>query len=58
MPARLVHLGSEEDTVVEEVRDGGRVVVAGGVVFVLHPRTGNFVRRGDPYYGLRLVLRA
>jgi hypothetical protein len=59
MTATIVHLGAEEPAVVEEVRDGGRVVVAaGGVTFVLHPRTGRFVREGDPYYGVRLVLRA
>jgi hypothetical protein len=56
MAARIVHLGSEEPVVVEEVRDGGRVVQAAGVVFVLHPTTGRFVREGDPYYGVRLVL--
>ncbi|MCW2992201.1 MAG: hypothetical protein JWM73_2795 [Solirubrobacterales bacterium] len=57
MAARVVHLGSEEDAVIEEVRDGGRVVVAAGITFVLHPMTGRFVREGDPYYGIRLVLR-
>jgi hypothetical protein len=58
MEARIVHLGAEEPAVVEDVRDGGRVVVAGGVTFVLHPTTGRFVREGDPYYGVRLVLAA
>ena len=56
MAARIVHLGAEEPALVEEVRDGGRVVVAGGVTFVLHPTTGRFVRQGDPYYGVRLLL--
>jgi peptidase E len=56
MAARIVHLGTEEESVVEEVRDGGRVVVAGGQTFALHPMTGRFVREGDPYYGVRLVL--
>ncbi|MEO6496315.1 MAG: hypothetical protein ABIO51_02405 [Solirubrobacteraceae bacterium] len=56
MAARVVHLGSEEAVVVDEVRDGGRVVLAAEVVFVLHPMTGRFVREGDPYYGVRLVL--
>jgi hypothetical protein len=56
MAARVVHLGAEEATLVEEVRDGGRVVLAGGQRFVLHPMTGRFVREGDPYYGVRLVL--
>ncbi|MEJ7786325.1 MAG: hypothetical protein WKF96_16095 [Solirubrobacteraceae bacterium] len=58
MAARVMHLGSEEAVVVDEVRDGGRVVLAAGVVFVLHPMTGRFVREGDPYYGVRLVLGA
>jgi hypothetical protein len=57
MAASVVHLGAEEDAVVEEVRDGGRVVLAGGQRFALHPMTGRFVREGDPYYGVRLVLR-
>ena len=56
MQARIVHLGVEEDVVVEEVRDDGRTVVAAGQVFVLNPLTGRFVREGDPYYGVRLVL--
>ncbi len=57
MAALIVHLGAEEEAVVEEVLDGGRVVVAAGRRFALHPRTGGFVREGDPYYGVRLVLR-
>jgi hypothetical protein len=56
MAARVVHLGAEEDAVVEEVREGGRVLRAAGQTFVLHPMTGRFVREGDPYYGVRLVL--
>jgi len=56
MAARIVHLGSEEDVVIEEIRDDGRTVVAGGQTFVLHRLTGRFVREGDPYYGVRLVL--
>jgi peptidase E len=58
MTARVVHLGTEEPVVVEEVREEGRVLVAGGTTFVLHPMTGRFVRDGDPYYGVRLVLDA
>jgi hypothetical protein len=56
MAARVVHLGAEEPTVIAEVREGGRVVVAAGQTFVLHPLTGRFVSEGDPYYGVRLVL--
>ena len=58
MEAVVVRLGAEEPAVVEEVREGGRVLVAAGTTFVLHPMTGRFVREGDPYYGVRLVLRA
>jgi acyl-coenzyme A thioesterase PaaI-like protein len=58
MAARVVHLGTEEQTVIAEVHDGGRVLVAAGQTFVLHPMTGRFVREGDPYYGVRLVLDA
>jgi hypothetical protein len=56
MAVRIVHLGASEDAVVEEVAEEGRVVRAGGQTFVLHPTTGRFVREGDPYYGVRLVL--
>ncbi|MFL5844727.1 MAG: hypothetical protein ACJ762_08550 [Solirubrobacteraceae bacterium] len=56
MPARILHLGAEEAVVVEEVRDGGREIVAGGLTFALNAMTGRFVRDGDPYYGVRLVL--
>jgi hypothetical protein len=56
MAARIVHLGAEEETVVDDVLEEGRVVRAGGQTFVLHPMTGRFVREGDPYYGVRLVL--
>lgn len=56
MAVRIVHLGAEEPAVVEEVREAGRVVVAGGITFALHPTTGRFVREGDPYYGKRLIL--
>lgn len=58
MAARVVHLGAEDDAVIEEVADGGRVLRAAGQTFVLHPMTGRFVREGEPYYGVRLVLLA
>jgi hypothetical protein len=56
MAARVIRLGTEEPCVIEEVRDGGRVLLAAGMTFALHPMTGRFVRAGDPYYGVRLVL--
>ena len=56
MEARIVHLGSVRHVVVEEVRDDGRTIVAGGQEFTLRPLTGRFVLTGEPYYGARLVL--
>ena len=56
MGARIVRLGSEERVVVEQVRDDGRTVVAGGQAFTLRPMTGRYVLDGAPYYGPRLVL--
>lgn len=38
----------------EEVHDGGRVVVALGRRFVLNRLTGEYVREGEPYWGSRL----
>ena len=57
MDARVVRLGSERHVVIEDVRDGGRTVVAGGQSFTLRSLTGRFVLEGEPYYGTRLVLR-
>jgi hypothetical protein len=56
MDARVVRLGVEERVTVEEVRDDGRTVVAGGQIFTLRALTGRFVLEGEPYYGARLVL--
>jgi hypothetical protein len=56
MPAQIVELGGRRDALVEEVLDDGRTVVADGIVFTLRALTGRFVRAGDPYYGVRLVL--
>jgi hypothetical protein len=56
MEARVVHLGSECRVVIEDVRDDGRTVVAGGRSFTLRPLTGRFVLEGEPYYAPRLVL--
>jgi peptidase E len=56
MAVAIVHLGARTPAVVEEVRDGGRTVVAGGQTFELSRLTAHFVRSGDPYYGVRLAL--
>lgn len=56
MEARVVRLGSERRVVIEEIRDGGRTLVAGGQPFTLRALTGRFVLEGEPYYGPRLVL--
>ncbi len=56
MAVAIVHLGVRMPAVVEEVRDGGRTVVAGGETFELSELTAHFVRTGDPYYGVRLAL--
>jgi len=58
MAVRIVHLGREDLAVIEEVRDGGRTVIAGGRAFTLRRLTGEWVADGEPYYGLRLVLGA
>jgi len=58
MPVTVMHLGVVERAVVDEVRDGGRTLVVGGVPFTLRRLNGWFVREGEPYYGTRLVLTA
>jgi hypothetical protein len=56
MEVGIVHLGVTTPAVVEQVLDGGRTVVAGGVTFELSQLTAHFVRAGDPYFGVRLAL--
>lgn len=56
MQVAIVHLGTSMPAVVEEIRDGGRTIVAGGQTFELSRLTAHFVRAGDPYYGVRLAL--
>jgi hypothetical protein len=56
MQVAIVHLGMTTPAVVEEVLEGGRTLVAGGVRFELSRLTAHFVRSGDPYYGVRLAL--
>ena len=56
MEVGIVHLGVTTPALVEEVRDEGRTVVAGGETFELSRLTAHYVRAGDPYYGVRLAL--
>jgi hypothetical protein len=58
MAVRIVHLGREDPAEIEDVRDGGRTLVAGGRAFTLRRLTGEWVAAGEPYYGVRLVLGA
>ena len=56
MEASIVHLGARTPAVVEQVLDGGRTLIADGETFELSRLTAQFVRAGDPYYGVRLAL--
>jgi hypothetical protein len=56
MPVRVVRLGHTEESVVEEIRDGGRTLVVDGAAYTLRRLTGEYVADGEPYYGVRLVL--
>jgi hypothetical protein len=55
----IVHLGAREPGVIVAV-EGRAVHVAAEdgttTIFDLHPTTAYFVRRGDPYWGVRLQL--
>jgi len=55
MKVQVRTLGSVRDARVDEVADGGRALRVGEEWFELHRLTAKFVRRGDPYYGTRLV---
>ena len=57
LPVRVVHLGADEEGVVEAVLDDGRTLVVAGERFTLRRLTGRYVRDGEPYFGRRLVLR-
>jgi hypothetical protein len=57
MRVRVLHLGAMEHAVVEEVLDHGRTLVVDGEAYTLRRLNGRFVRRGEPYYGTRLLLR-
>jgi hypothetical protein len=57
MRVRVLHLGAMEHAVVEEVHDHGRTLVVDGETYTLRELNGRFVRRGEPYYGTRLLLR-
>jgi hypothetical protein len=56
MPVLVEHLGSVEPGIVDAVEDEGRSLVVAGDRFTLRRLTGRFVREGEPYYGVRLVL--
>jgi hypothetical protein len=56
LEVEVVHLGATTPAVIEEVRDGGRTLVAAGHAYVLSPLTAHYVRAGEPYYGVRLRL--
>ncbi len=56
MEVRVIALGHVEPGVVDEVLDGGRVLVVAGERYALHPLTARWVREGDPYYGRRLAV--
>ena len=56
MPVLVEHLGSVEPGVVSAVEDDGRALVVGGDRYTLRRLNGRFVRDGEPYYGVRLVL--
>jgi hypothetical protein len=58
MPVRVVHLGHVEPEVVAEVADGGRTLIVAGARYTLRRLNGRFVREDQPYYGVRLSLRA
>lgn len=58
MPVQVMHLGVTEAGVVAEVGDEGRTLTVGGERFTLRRQNGRFVREGEPYYGVRLVLGA
>jgi hypothetical protein len=57
MPVRIWHFGTEEDAVVEDVRDGGRTIVVKGEAYTLRRVNAHYVRQGEPPYGTRLLLR-
>jgi len=56
MAVEVVHLGRTDESVIEEVRDGGRTLVVDGATYSLRRLTGEYVADGQPYYGVRLVL--
>jgi len=56
MEVAIVHLATTIPAVIEQVLDDGRTIVAGGERFELSRLTAHFVRSGDPYYGVRLIL--
>lgn len=58
MPVRVVHLGCIEPGVVSGVSEDGRTLTVDGHRYTLRRLNGRFVREDEPYYGVRLSLRA
>jgi hypothetical protein len=56
MLARVEWHGAPELAQVEEVREGGRVVVVAGEAYALHRLTGRYVLEGRPYWDRRVTL--
>ncbi len=55
MRVRIHTLGSAHEARIDEVAEDGRALRVGDEWFDLHRLTAKFVRRGEPYYGARLV---
>lgn len=55
MRVRVRTLGSAREARIDEVAQDGRALRVGEEWFDLHRLTAKFVRRGEPYYGTRLV---
>lgn len=56
MEVDVVHLGTSTPAIVDELRDGGRTLIVAGEAYVLSRLTAQYVRAGEPYYGVRLRL--
>ncbi len=55
MAVEVRTLGEAREARIDEVAAGGRALRVGEDWFDLHRLTAKFVRRGEPYYGTRLV---
>jgi hypothetical protein len=57
LPVHIVY-PAVESAVVSAVADSGRALTVDGSRFTLRRTNGRFIREGEPYYGVRLTLRA